>query len=66
MRLMIACPRTGDPVPVASEIERDSLVKLPSVSSMNRTCIACGEKHIWRMTDAWIENEWRLHMGDAA
>ena len=66
MRLMIACPNTGDPIAVALEIERESLVKLPSTGSMNAPCAACGETHTWRMTDAWIEDEWRAHMVDAA
>jgi hypothetical protein len=66
MRLMIACPKTGDPIPVASEIERESLVKLPSVNLMVSACAACGERHMWRMTDAWIHNEWRDHLVDAA
>jgi len=66
MRLMIACPTTGDAVPVAAEIERKSLARLPSVNSMNSPCVACGEQHVWRMTDAWIEDEWRDHMVDAA
>jgi hypothetical protein len=66
MRLMIACPTTGDAVPVTPEIEREALVRMPSVISMTTACMACGEKHMWRMTDAWIEDEWRLHMVDAA
>ena len=66
MRLMIACPKTGDPIAVALEIERESLVKLPNISSMNIPCAACGDRHSWRMTDAWIEDEWRAHMVDAA
>jgi uncharacterized membrane protein len=66
MKLMIACPKTGDPVPVASGLERETLLKLPSVNTMSRPCIACGENHTWRMTDAWIQDEWRMHIVDAA
>ena len=65
MRLMIACPRTGEPIPVASAIERKSLIRLSDNNSMNSPCAACGAKHSWRMTDAWIEDEWRAHMVDA-
>ena len=66
MRLMIACPKTGEPVPVASEVERESLIRLSNTNTMNAPCAACGEGHTWRMTDAWIEDEWRAHLGDAA
>ena len=61
-----AASTTGDPIAVAVEIERESLVKLPSIGSMNVPCAACGKRHTWRMTDAWIEDEWRAHMVDAA
>jgi hypothetical protein len=66
MRLMIACPKIGDPVSVAADFDRERLVMLPSVNTMTRPCSLCGERHMWRMTDAWIENEQRLPMIDAA
>ena len=66
MNLIIACPKTGEPIAVASEVERESLVRLPSTNAMTHPCPACGERHNWRITDAWIEDEWRAHMVDAA
>ena len=59
-------PDDGAPIPVALDLERETLAQLPSVNSMDKPCRACGEKHMWRMTDAWIADEWRDHMVDAA
>jgi hypothetical protein len=66
MRLMIACPVTDEPVPTGIETEQEWRTRFPGVPSTLDPCPACGGAHTWLPTSAWIEDEWRFHMVDAA
>ena len=57
MRLMILCPSTKQPIYAGLEMERDTLDRLPNVSSAVDRCPACGKRHDWRPAEAWVEHE---------
>jgi hypothetical protein len=57
--VMIRCPKTGEPVSTAIEIEPGVFRKLPKVEA-HMLCPACGREHLWHTGSAWLEGEPRL------
>ena len=53
--LMIKCPVTGHAVSTGIDVEVDTFVQLPNVSS-EINCPVCGSQHIWQKSDAWLTN----------
>ena len=51
--LSITCPNTGAVVSTGIEIQREDLQRLPDMSSA-LDCPACGRRHGWRPSEAWL------------
>jgi hypothetical protein len=52
LRLMIACPHTGNPVDTGYEPPDIPAVAIPH---MLVDCLECGQDHRWRIEDAFVE-----------
>ena len=50
------CPRTLRDIATGIETDPDSFKKLPDIPS-TLTCPACGERHEWRPSQAWLALE---------
>jgi endogenous inhibitor of DNA gyrase (YacG/DUF329 family) len=57
---MVTCPITGKPVPTGIETEADILRTLPRVETPIM-CPACGEKHFWTRSEAYLEDPLNKH-----
>lgn len=57
--VMIRCPNTGAAVSTAIETEPSVLRRLPNIRARMH-CPACGQEHIWRTVEAWLDGEPRL------
>ena len=57
--VMIRCPNTGHEVSTAVETEPSVFRKLPNLRA-RMICPACGQEHVWRTKEAWLEGEPRL------
>ena len=57
--VMIRCPNTGYAVSTEIETEPNVFHKLPNIRARMH-CPACGQEHVWRTRDAWLEGEPRL------
>ena len=53
--VMIKCPQTGDAVSTGIESEPDTFNALPNVSAQMK-CSACGGRHTWRRSEAWLSD----------
>jgi predicted RNA-binding Zn-ribbon protein involved in translation (DUF1610 family) len=56
---MIRCPNTGNAVSTAIETEPSVFRKLPNLRA-RMYCPACGQEHVWRTSEAWLDGEPRL------
>jgi predicted RNA-binding Zn-ribbon protein involved in translation (DUF1610 family) len=57
--VMIRCPNTGHAVSTEIETEPSVFRKLPNIRA-RMGCPACGQEHVWRASEAWLEGEPRL------
>jgi hypothetical protein len=53
--VMIRCPSSGRTVSTGIELEKQTFIQLPDVSS-GMSCSACGGHHIWRKAEAWLND----------
>jgi hypothetical protein len=53
-RLMIECPKTGEPVSTGVSMESDEF-DLVEIEGKEFGCPACGETHFWDKPDAFLE-----------
>src|SRR5947207_4406149 len=53
--LMIACPKTGQPISTGIETDGRSFDQLPDVLSRSR-CPTCGSEHVWWTREAWLSD----------
>jgi endogenous inhibitor of DNA gyrase (YacG/DUF329 family) len=58
--LMVTCPITGKAVTTGIETEADVLRVLPRVEAAI-VCPACGEKHFWTRSEAYLEDQLSRH-----
>ena len=54
--ILIKCPATGRSVSTGIEIDSDTFNVLPDVG-VETECAACGGKHLWRKSDAWLSED---------
>jgi hypothetical protein len=52
---MIACERTGEPVPTGIGMTRLMLDDLSAEAVFTFRCPDCGELHTWQKPAAWLE-----------
>jgi hypothetical protein len=53
-KVMTRCPRTGTVVATNLSLDRSTFAVI-RLEGHNYACSACGERHIWRSEDAWVE-----------
>ena len=53
-RVMIQCPRTGEPVPTGISMDAEAFGNVTLKYQLN--CPRCGEPHLWTRKEAFLEN----------
>jgi hypothetical protein len=57
-RVMISCPKTGDPVPTGVVMNRSAFeVMTLTDNPLPDPCPRCGQMHYWSKEDAWVEED---------
>lgn len=54
--VMIRCPRTDQPVPTGIDIDAEEF-PLADLNGQSFVCSACGERHVWNKSDAFLDEE---------
>jgi len=54
--VMIRCPTSGRAVSTEIETEPSVFRKLPDIGA-HMHCPACGQDHVWRISEAWLAGE---------
>ena len=54
--VMIRCPRTDQPVPTGIDIDAEEF-PIADLNGKSFVCSACGERHVWNKSDAFLDEE---------